>query len=242
MGKAQISDGCGESYALLDVWHVRISELEIEAGTLQQREQLFDVIGRDRKEIRLCRQELLWLKGVWDHVELLEQTFLSWRQTLWAAVDVDRMLIAANQLQKDLKAWSSQRKQSRAWGAYAGLRQMLVDMQTSLPLVQALQDESMRERHWKRLMRICGRAFVMDERMSLQHLLALQLQDHADAVAETVEQSRMELKIDKQLGRIDGTWMELRLEYEAFKNTGVMILRPADLVFEALDDNEVAVA
>ena len=31
--------------------------------------------------------------------------------------------------------------------------------------------------------------------------------------------------------------VELRFEYEPFKKTGVMVLRPADLVIEALDDN-----
>ena len=98
----------------------------------------------------------------------------------------------------------------------------------------------MRERHWKKLMRICGKSFVMDEKFNLSMLLALQLQNYVDAVGETVEQARMELKIDKQLARIDATWMSLQLEYEPFKNTGVMILRPADLVVEALDDNEVA--
>ena len=85
-------------------------------------------------------------------------------------------------------------------------------MLVALPLVQDLQDEAIRERHWKKLMRVCGKSFVMDDKMSLQHLLALNLQNFVDSVAETVEQARMELKIDKQLARIDATWMELRLE------------------------------
>jgi dynein heavy chain len=113
---------------------------------------------------------------------------------------------------------------------------MLID----LPLVQDLRDEAMRERHWKKLMRICGKSFVMDEKLNLGVLLGLQLHLSGDAVAETVEQARMELKIDKQLGRIDATWMTLALEYEPFKSTGVQTLRMPDLVIEALDDHEVA--
>ena len=109
-----------------------------------------------------------------------------------------------------------------------------------LPVVQDLRDEAMRERHWKKLMRICGKSFVMDEKFNLSMLLALQLQNFVDAVGETVEQARMELKIDKQLARIDATWLQLQLEYEPFKATGVHVLRTPDLVMEALDDHEVA--
>ena len=68
----------------------------------------------------------------------------------------------------------------------------------------------------------------------------LELHNYADAVAETVEQARMELKIDKQLSRIETTWMALQLEYEVFKTTGVSILKDASTTVEALDDHEVA--
>ena len=44
----------------------------------------------------------------------------------------------------------------------------------------------MRERHWKKLMRVCGKSFTMDDKFCLQHLLALRLQDFVDAVGETV--------------------------------------------------------
>ena len=61
-------------------------------------------------------------------------------------------------------------------------------------------------------------------------------------MGEIVEQARQELKIDKQLAKIDATWMALQLEYVPFKSTGVSVLDEHQLspVWEALDDNEVA--
>lgn len=149
----------------------------------------------------------------------------------------DMVVVCIRQLQKEIRLLP---KQSRAWDVYQGMATGLQDMSVALPLVQDLRDEAMRERHWKKLMRICGKSFVMDEKFSLQHLLALQLQVYVDAVGETVEQARMELKIDKQLARIDATWMSLHLSYEPFKSTGVHTLKMPDLVIEALDDHEVA--
>jgi hypothetical protein len=45
---------------------------------------------------------------------------------------------------------------------------------------------------------------------------------------------------DLQLQKIINTWKGLSLEYTPFKATGVNILQQPGEVFEALDDNEVA--
>ena len=230
---------CGEAcYASLDRWHLKIDELEGAAATLNEKCALFDVVVAPYKEIKQCRQDILALKLVWDHVELVEHTFVDWRSTLWPAVDVDAMMLEANRLQKEVKANCP--KVARSWDVYNGMWSSLQNMLVALPLVQDLRDEAMRERHWKKLMRICGKSFVMDEKLNLGVMLSLELHKFADPVAETVEQARMELKIDKQLSRIENTWMALQLEYEVFKTTGVMILKDASATIEALDDHEVA--
>ena len=226
-----------ECYKLIDEWNDKVDEVEAEAKSLQEREQLFDVTVDNWKEIRTCRQELQWLKLVWDHVELVENIFNGWRATLWPDVNVDAMMVFATKLQKEIKTLV---KQVRSWDVYIGMMRQLSDMLIDLPLVQDLRDEAMRERHWKKLMRICGQTFVMDEKLNLGVLLRLELHKFAEPVADTVEQARMELKIDKQLQKIETVWMALQLEYEPFKSSGVTILKDASTTIEALDDHEVA--
>ena len=55
-------------------------------------------------------------------------------------------------------------------------------MMTSLPLVSDLAHPSMRERHWKLLMRATGKNFTMDDSFSLGDLLALGLHDFVEEV------------------------------------------------------------
>jgi len=68
-------------------------------------------------------------------VELVENTFASWRGTLWPAVDVDAMLMHGTKLQKEVKLLV---KQSRGWDVYVGLAKQLSDMLVALPLVQVM--------------------------------------------------------------------------------------------------------
>ena len=203
--------GVEECYEQLDTWQEKIAAIEAEAAALKEREGLFDVTVHQFRDIGACRQELRCLKLVWDHVDLVESTFGAWRATLWPAVDVDEMQIRATKLQKEVKVLVKQARaaemrarfsfaaarlprpsrQVRTWDVYTGMARALGHMLVALPLVQDLRDEAMRERHWKKLMRVCGKSFVMDDKFALHHLLALQLQDHVDAVGETVEQVRV---------------------------------------------------
>ena len=96
-----------------------------------------------------------------------------------------------------------------------------------LVIWQDLRDEAMRERHWKRLMRACGRTFVLDSKFCLNDLVKLQLHKTADAVGEIVEAARQELKIDRQLDKIETTWMNLFINFIPFKGSGVHVIDEA---------------
>ena len=231
--KYEVGEKC---YQRLDEWNTKVDEVEHKAKSLQERQGLFDVNKENWKEIKVCRDQLKLLKKVWDHVELVDNIFGSWRNTLWPDVNVDSMMIACSKLQKEIKALD---RPVRNWDCYLGIMNEMAHMLIDLPLVQDLRDDAMRERHWKKLMRICGKSFVMDDKLTLGVLLSLELHKFADPVGEVVEQARMEIKIDKALQRIETIWNALQFEYEPFKSSGVKVLRMPDTTIEALDDHEV---
>ena len=43
--------------------------------------------------------------------------------------------------------------------------------------MQDLRDEAMRERHWNKLMAICGKTFVMDDKLQLDSLLTQKIEN-----------------------------------------------------------------
>ena len=159
--------GVDDSYAQIDGWFGRIRDIEAAADALRDREHLFDVKVHPWKEVTVCRQELLALKLVWDHAALIEFTFGDWKTTPWAKVDCDGCYSHAKRLQAQFAALEKRIKACAGWGVYQGVQSALADMLVDLPLVQDLRDDAMRERHWKKLMRICGKTFVMDDKLSL---------------------------------------------------------------------------
>jgi len=230
------SIGPDAAYALLNQWNVLLDEIEAESQQLSAEMELFEVQAINFREIGECRKSLQFLKVVWDHVQLVLEIFTSYKNTLWARVDTDVMIDETKKLQKEIKVLP---RQAMKWDVYQGLVKIMSEMAIDLPLVQDLRDDAMRERHWQKLMATCGKSFILDNKLQLESLLALQLHDFQDGVSEVVEQARAEIKLEAQLKKIAHTWSGLNLEYAPFKNTGVQILQQPPDVYEALDDNEV---
>ena len=230
------------AYVLLDEWQTKLGDVERRADAIRGRELLFGLRAHPWREIGTCRDELRQLKLLWDHAMLVENVFASWQTTLWANIDCDACYSAAKRLQTQVVGLEKRVRQAPAWGVYTGTRKALDQMLNTMPLLQDLRDEAMRERHWKKLMRTCGRTFVLDAKLCLKDLLQCQLHLFADAVTDIVEQSRQEIKIDKILQKIDGVWLGLQLEYQLFKSTGVKVLIEPALgpIYEALDEHETA--
>jgi dynein heavy chain len=104
----------------------------------------------------------------------------------------------------------------RVFDAYRQLEEQVKALLTSLPLVSDLHNPSMRERHWKQLMKATNKHFVLDENFSLGNMLALSLHECVDVVSETVERAQKELVIEKALTKIEDTWVGLQVSFHAF--------------------------
>ena len=120
-------------------------------------------------------------------MQLVQEIFNAYRNTLWSGVNVEVMESMTKRLQKEVKLLP---RQTVKWDVCIRLAEAVSEMVVSLPLVQDLRDEAMRERHWKKLMHICGKSFVMDEKLQLDQLLKLELHKFQDFVSEIVEQAR----------------------------------------------------
>ena len=107
-------------------------------------------------------------------------------------------------------------KAVRAFEAYRQLDEQVKALLTSLPLVSDLHHPSMRERHWKQLMKATGKQFTLDDKFSLGDMLALELHACVDVVSETVERAQKELVIEKGLHKIEDTWSSLQISFHVF--------------------------
>jgi len=226
-----------EAYDNLDQWDYNLRETEEAAHQLRELQELFDLNPSDFKELKDCRSDLKMLKQVWDMIALVDGQFLHWMRTAFKNVDTDFLLEETKKLQKQLKGCSIRMK---SWECFKGLETKVKNMATSLPLVQDLRSPSMRDRHWRHLLRVTKQTMQIDpesDSFSLKDLLELGLHAFVEEVANIVEKANKELGIERNLEKIVDIWEHMECTYD--KNTALdtYMLGPIDEIVEILEEN-----
>lgn len=98
-------------------------------------------------------------------------------------------------------------KEVKDWQVFKFLKNDVDKFKLTMPLIFALKQDFMRERHWKEL-----RFEVKDdfdetaEEFTLEKVLALNLLQHEEKILELTDNAFKQLKIEKELDVIDETW------------------------------------
>eukprot|EP00891_Asterochloris_glomerata_P002883 jgi/Astpho2/2883/Aster-01037 len=232
------------SYLMLDAFHhghveghMSVTSIMAESEHLRESQDLFELYVSDYIMLTRCKEELGYLKSLWDMVAAVMFTFTDWYATLWDKIDVDFLVEETKKLTKDIKQLN---KAVRNYEVYRLLEETLKAMLTSLPLVSDLHHSAMRERHWQQLMKATGKNFVMDNKFNLGNLLKLELHNYVDACSEIVDRAQKELIIEKALKKIEETWVSLNLTFSPYQDTDNVQMTVEDVITEALETDNLA--
>eukprot|EP00803_Ostreobium_quekettii_P008972 evm.model.scf_437EXC.9 EVM.evm.TU.scf_437EXC.9 scf_437EXC:49472-57192(-) len=110
-----------------------------------------------------------------------------------------------------------------------------------LPLIQALCNQGLRDRHWEVLMEVVGFEVKRDEVTSLRRLLDNDIGDHVDKITEISDTASREWSIERALQKMFEEWEGLCFELGDWKDTGTYILKggPVEEAQTLLDDHIV---
>uniref|UniRef100_A0A3Q3ETL8 Dynein axonemal heavy chain 11 n=1 Tax=Labrus bergylta TaxID=56723 RepID=A0A3Q3ETL8_9LABR len=235
---APFSYNAAHPYISLDKTERAIREMEKEVSVLQESTNLFDVTIPDFKDIKLCRQEIVVLKKLWDITVF--SSVEKWTMTKWRQINVDQMDAELRWFAKDMRRLD---KDARVWDVYSGLDLYVKNLLTSLLAVSQLQNLAIRERHWVQLIRTTQvhkyMDFTVTDHTTLKDLLALHLHLLEDKVRYIVDKAVKEMAIEKAVTQINQTWEAMELSYENHYQTPVPLLKCDEQLIETLEDHQV---
>jgi dynein heavy chain len=111
----------------------------------------------------------------------------------------------------------------KSWKAFVALTDRVKNMNTILPLIAMLHSKFMKERHWKRLMKITGQQVAFNSpKFCLDDLIQLQLHKYAEEVTELVEGAAKEDKIEFKLNNIQKQWETETFEFKEYKEIPIL--------------------
>ena len=120
-------------------------------------------------------------------------------------------------------------------------KEKIVQFQAYVPLLAAICNPGLRDRHWELLSDTIGFEVRLDEVTPLKRLLQNDIMDFLPKVTEISDTASREWSIEKALTKMLGDWVDLSFELAPWKETGTFILKggPVDEAQMLLDDHLV---
>lgn len=130
--------------------------------------------------------------------------------------------------------------------AFSTKRNLLLQMKDEmdefkpyLPLIQALRNPGMRERHWERLSEELSMRLRPDATLTLTDILKMNLLERVEHISKVCDTAGKEYAIEAALDKMDNEWKSIVLEIIPYKDTGTFIMKVSDDVIRLLDDHIV---
>ncbi|CAF4763844.1 unnamed protein product [Pieris macdunnoughi] len=120
------------------------------------------------------------------------------------------------------------------------IRDDIDEFKPLIPVIQAVRNPGMKERHWNEFMEKAGITVTMNEKQTFQMCLKQGMADHAGLIAEIGELASKEYVIEQSLDKMQNDWATKAMEMSPYKNTGTYIMKIADETLQLLDEHLLA--
>eukprot|EP00960_Hanusia_phi_P073138 767948-Hanusia_phi.AAC.10 len=208
--------------------HVNLKERE----RLLLLQELFEIDIQDFPLLLDCLKDAKMVKTLLDINSLLVNTLKHWKKQRWFDVDpklMERDMVEVDSILKNLN------QEAQHWKLCKEMFKVLEELRITVPILESLQSEHIKTRHWKQIMRATGVSFVIDNKFVLEELLKLNLHLYKDEILRIVVQSSQEHEIEKQLKRIENYFDQLKIERLDKNEPFRLQLDPA--IYSSLDEN-----
>lgn len=223
------------SYKILDSQYLELCKLEVVAKEKNNLNTLFELQKSSFRPLRECRQDLAYLKVIWDAIGYVHYMYNDWKLTLWDKINTEELLELNKALDKMVKTLP---KECRGWRAFMTLTDRVRNMSTILPLINDLHSPAMEGRHWAYLNGITNKHInPSSPTFCLDDLLSLHLHNHEEDVKEIVAQAEREANIEKKLSNIESAWKQCVLLFDSHKECPM--IRSLDETVEMLEQHSM---
>jgi dynein heavy chain len=217
-----------------------LKEVQNLANLFNSREKLFNLEPKKYDEVGVLLKDFEPYKNLWLTAHDWSKWRDQWMLGNFTALDADTVEKSLmNALRSSMKAIKQFKNALGPMEAANKIKDEMEDFKPYLPLIQALRNPGMRDRHWDRLSEELGMRLMPDDKYTLSHLLSMQLMEKIDIISKVCEVAGKEYSIEEALDKMDTEWKLIELEFIAYKDTGTFIMKASDDVIRMLDDHIV---
>ena len=226
-----------------------VKKLQLELKDAEQKKFLFNkreaILGNeltDYSQLGRTIKDFEPYANLWN-------TAANWK--VWQTEWLDGSFIELDPEEMEKELGNASRTMFKLVKAFAGregledisrkIKSEIEEFMPVMPLVAALRNPGMRERHWSELSKHTGKdlAEATDPAFTLTKLKTLNLDESLEVVTKVCDVAGKEFAIEQAMDKMEGEWKGVSLEIVAYRETGTYVLKGFDAVQQLLDDHIV---
>jgi dynein heavy chain len=214
---------------------------EEKSRLFNSRESLFNCPVTEYSQLADLNKSFEPFYDLWDCAEKWLSTKEIWTNGPFLNLQADTVENSVNVLLRNLgkSAKTFDRLGLPQCAAIASQVRDEVDVfRPKVPIILALRNPGMRDRHWKELADRTGKPIPVDKKtMTLQQLVNLDMVKYMADVDKVAEKAGKEFGIETALDKMAKAWESVMLIVEPYRDTGTYILKAIDEYMSLLDEH-----
>ncbi len=209
-GPGSVGNDLDLGLKLLKTFREELKKLEDAKQELTNAERLFNLPISSYSALVQVQKEMRGLEELYKLYDEQKKSRLEWAETLWRDLDIQ---ILSDGIENYVKLLKKLSKEVRAMPVARTLENNMKSFKESLPLINDLKHEALRDRHWKSLMKETGIEFDMNpETFTLNNLFAMELHRFNESIQMIVTSASKELQIEKGVKEVIETWDKMKFD------------------------------
>ncbi|RHY29832.1 hypothetical protein DYB32_004823 [Aphanomyces invadans] len=215
----------------------RLTLLAQESKKMDAARKALNLVGRsgdssDFDSLERTMDELGGLREVWEQLATVWTRLDELKDTLWSAIQPRKLRKQLDDLIDTLKRFPARMQQYEAFDYFTNTIQ---SYKTINGLLSDLKSDSIRERHWKQILRLLHVTSSFTE-LSLRHLWDGKLTLHDTSLKEIIRTAQGEMALDEFLRQVSEHWTTFSLDLVNYQNR-CRIIKGWDDMFAKLDEH-----
>ncbi|XP_032178397.1 dynein heavy chain 2, axonemal isoform X4 [Mustela erminea] len=242
--KGPFTSSVGHQAALEQIAHMRatLNAMREEENSLRSNLGIFKIEQPASKDLQNLEKELEALQQVWEITRDWEENWSQWKTGRFLMLQTEAMEAMAHGLFRRLTRLAKEYK-DRNWEIIESTRAKIEQFKRTMPLISDLRNPALRQRHWDQVRDEIQREFDQEsESFTLEQIVDLGMDQHVEKIGEISASATKELAIELALQNIAKTWNVIQLDIVPYKDKGHHRLRGTEEIFQALEDNQVALS
>ena len=221
-------------------YKMKLDELDARSKTYNTHEAIFGLEQTDYGNVAKIVKEFEPFNKMWSTAAKFADHHHLWLTAPLTELDAEAIEQEVNTDSKSLVKVGKQFEQ-RDDGAGCKevceqVRTQMEDFKPTLPLMLALCNPGMRDRHWEKLSEDIGMTVKPDKHFTLEKCLEMKLLDHVDAIDKIGEIAGKEYTLESALQGMYGQWEGIELDLMDYRDTGTYALKGSEEMVQQLDD------